>query len=168
MVRKEANPESQELKGVNLLDSSRLLSTVNALIDSAKRKEGGLQIQDTLKTIQVGEHSFLEASKAAVIQEFDFVRGVAIQYLPAVEEEFKEDEKRMATGCLVAGIDDRNKTISVGFTSYVVGEEDAFAGLLYAVMREGRKPVQWADGTPNPLPLSEQVRIARVLKIPTQ
>lgn len=168
MIRKEANPETQELRGVNLLDSSRLLSTVNALLVAAEHEKGGLQIQNTLKQIKIGERSFLEASRAAILQELDFVRGVAVEYLPAVEEEFKEDEKRMATGCLVSGIDDNNKTISVGFTSYVAGEKDAFAGLLYAVMREGRKPVQWADGTPNPLPLSEQVRIAKALKIPTQ
>lgn len=97
--------DEKEIKGVNLLGYSRILGTVNALIVAARHQEDSLQLREMRREIKIGSHSFTEISRAAVFPEFDFVRGVKMEYVPGQDEEFQEGEKRIANACLVAGND---------------------------------------------------------------
>lgn len=153
----------------NLLYCDRIAATVNALIKMGSEKEGELLVRKRKRKIKDGDRLVQQLSTKVIIAPSEgvkFTRAAIFVRTPSKNSIFMIEEKRIADGCLLQGIDEKGKVVSVGFTTHVLGRSK-YAETIYTVQREGRKPVQWAEGTPNPLAISEQQRIAKAVRLPT-
>lgn len=158
------------LDNSNILSSNRIAVTVSALIKTGLVKEGELFIKTKKAKIKEGNRPVQRRSVEVIITPspgVEFIRGEIFVIVPSKNSRFKIDEKRIASGCLLAGTDEEGNAVSIGFTTHVSGVTSKNAGIIYTVQRERRKPVQWTEGTPNPLAISEQQRIAKAVGLPT-
>jgi len=168
MVEQTERVGREKPNNPNLLYCDRIGPAVQALIGMGLRGEGELRVVQKRNGRKIGNRLFQQHSTEVIMTPFpkvDFTRAVQFQLVPK-SSKFKEGEKIIVNGCLIAGVDEQKRVVSVGFTTHVIPAIAQYGGILYAVQREGTKPVQWAEGTPNPLPIKEQQRIAKAVGLP--
>lgn len=169
MVRQERVVREKE-NNPNLLYCDRIGSAAQALIGMGLVEESGLMVEEKRSKTKVGNRSFLQHSTEVIIflpSGVEFTRAVKFEYIHPRSSRFKKGERIIVNGCLLQGVDEEGKVVSVGFTMYVLGATGEYAGILYTLQRERRKPIQWAEGTPSPLSIIEQQRVAKAVGLPT-
>lgn len=152
----------------NLLYCDRIGPAVHTLIGMGTKGEGELRVVEKSDGRKIGNRLFRQHSTEVIMTpspKVDFIRAVQFELVPK-SSKFKEGEKIIVNGCLIVGVDEQERVVSVGFATHVLGATNQYAGILYTLQREGKKPVQWAEGTPNPLSIKEQQRIAEAVGLP--
>lgn len=168
MVEQAERVGKEKPNNPNLLYCDRIGSAVHALIGMGLKGKGELRVIEKNDGRKVDNRLFRQHSIGVLMTpspKVDFTRAVKFELVPK-SSKFKEGEKIIVNGCLIAGIDEQERVVSVGFTTHVIPATAEYGGILYAVQREGAKPVQWAEGTPNPLSIKEQKRIAKAVGLP--
>lgn len=161
---------TEGLNNSDLLSSNRIAVAVSDLIKTGLVKKGELFVKTKKAKIKEGNRSVQQRSVEVIITPFpgvEFIRGAISVMVPSKNSRFRMGEKRIANSCLLQGTDEEGNAVSIGFTTYVSGVTSRNAEIAYTVQREGRKHVQWAEGTPSPLAISEQQRVAKAVGLPT-